>query len=164
MRPLPRRRVEIDLLADHPELIETLAPLVAEHWRPILAQETVESRTATLRDHLNRNNLPIAWVAHSQSTVFGTAALRVHDLPGHEHLSPWLGGVFVVPQFRGKGIGAALCAAVEQDAKKLHGTSALYLFTLDKQAWYKRLGWSMFEPCTWCDRAGDIMFKELHAG
>ena len=155
--------MEIGFLADHPEFIEALAPLVAEHWRPILTGETVASRTAKLRDHLNRKILPIAWVAYSQSTVFGTAALRAQDLPGHEHLTPWLGGVFVVPQFRGKGIGAALTAAVEQYAKNLPGISTLYLFTLDKQAWYKSLGWSMLEPCTWCNRAGDIMMKELHA-
>jgi GNAT superfamily N-acetyltransferase len=155
--------VEIDYLADCPEFIETLAPLVAEHWRPILVQDTVESRAAKLRDHLSHNNLPIAWVAHSGLQVFGTAALRVHDLPGHEHLTPWLGGVFVIPQFRHQGIGAALCSAVEKQAKNLHAVSTLYLFTLDKQAWYKNLGWSILEPCTWCGRPGDIMFKELYA-
>ena len=154
--------MEIGFLADHPEFIETLAPMVAEHWRPILTQETVESRADKMRDHLDHNNLPIAWVAYSGSTVFGTAALRVHDLPGHEHLTPWLGGVFVVHQYRGRGIGAALCATVERHAKNLQGSSTLYLFTLDKQAWYKQLGWSMFEPYTWCGRAGDIMFKALH--
>lgn len=153
--------MEINFLADHPEFIETLAPLVAAHWRPVLTQETPEIRAAKLRDHLNYHNLPIAWVAHSGTQVFGTAALRVHDLPGHEHLTPWLGGVFVAPQYRGRGIGAALCSAVELHAKTRCRISTLYLFTLDKQSWYKRLGWSLLEPCTWCGRPGDVMRKEL---
>lgn len=155
--------MEIDFLAKHPEFVGTLAPLVAEHWKPILVGESVESRTTKLRDHLNYNKFPIAWVAYSGSTVFGTAAIRVHDLAGYEHLTPWLGGVFVVPSYRGRGIGTALCAAVERHAANVFGISTLYLFTLDKQAWYKNLGWQMLEPCTWCHRAGDIMFKEPHA-
>lgn len=155
--------MNISFIADHPEFIDTLAPWVSEHWRPILTQETVESRVAKFRTHLNHYTLPIAWVAHSGSKVFGTAALRAHDLPDHDHLTPWLGGVYVAPQFRRRGIGTALCSAVEQHAKTILGISALYLFTLDKQAWYGSLGWSMFGPCTWCGRAGDIMLKEIHA-
>ena len=142
--------MNISFLADYPEFIETLALLVAEHWRPILTQETMASRAAKFRTHLNYDTLPIAWVAHSGAQVFGTASLRVHDLPDRDNLTPWLGGV-----------GAALCSAVEQQAKELLGISMLYLFTLDKQVWYGKLGWSMFEPCTWCGRAGDIMVKEL---
>jgi N-acetylglutamate synthase-like GNAT family acetyltransferase len=155
-----RQEMKISFLADHPEFIETLAPLVAEHWRPILTQETMASRAAKFRAHLNYSTLPIAWVAHSGSQVFGTAALRVHDLPDRDNLTPWLGGVYVVPEFRNRGVGTALCSAVEEKAKEL-GISTLYLFTLDKQVWYGNLGWSMFEPCTWCGRAGDIMSKEL---
>lgn len=155
--------MKISLLADHPEFIATLAPWVFEHWRPILTQETLKARVAKFQAHLNRDSLPIAWVAHSGSQVLGTAALRVHDLPGREDLTPWLGGVYVAPQFRGRGIGAALCTAVEQKAKTLLETPILYLFTLDKQAWYRSLRWSMFEPCTWYGRAGDIMFKKIYA-
>ncbi len=153
--------MEISLLANHPEFIETLAPWVAEHWRLILTEETVESRAAKFRSHLNSDTLPIAWVAHEGTQVFGTAALRVHDLPGREDLTPWLGGVYVTPEFRRQGIGQALCSTVEQQAKSFFGISTLYLFTLDKQRWYGKLGWQSFAPCTWCGRSGDIMVKKL---
>ncbi len=153
--------MNISLLADHPAFIETLAPLVADYWRPILTQETTASRAEKFRTHLNRDTLPIAWVAHAGTQVFGTAALRVHVLPGHEHLTPWLGGVYVIPEFQRRGIGAALCSLAEQQAKAIFGIPTLYLFTLDRQACYKNLGWSLLEPCTWCGRAGDIMVKDL---
>lgn len=155
--------MKISYLADHPEFIETLAPWVAGHWRLILTHETAESRVEKFRTHLNHNTLPIAWAAHSGSQVFGTAALRVHDLPDHADLTPWLGGVYVAPQFRNAGIGAALCLAVEQKVRTMREISTLYLFTLDKQAWYRRLGWSQLKRCTWCGHAGDIMFKKIHA-
>ena len=110
---------------------------------------------------MNRDKLPIAWVAHANGQLLGTAALRVHDLKGREDLTPWLGGVFVGSHFRRQGIGAALCAGVE-DKARLRGIQTLYLFTLDKQAWYSRLGWSIIGPLVW-HPAGpvDIMCKPL---
>lgn len=54
---------------------------------------------------MNRDALPIAWIAHANGQLLGTAALRVHDLEGREDLTPWLGGVFVGTHFRRQGIG-----------------------------------------------------------
>ncbi len=153
--------MQISYLADHPHFIETLAPWVLEHWRPILQEETLEDRVDKFRAHLNRDVLPIALVAHSKSQVLGTAALRVCDLPGRKDITPWLGGVYVAPQFRGRGIGTALCNAVEQETKNTIKSKTLYLFTLDRQAWYRNLSWELLEPCLWRGRAGDIMFKKI---
>ncbi len=151
----------ISLLADRPEFIETLAPWVTAQWRPLLPQLTAESCAAKFKAHLNSNALPIAWVAHQGPHVYGTASLRVHDLPGREDLTPWLGGVYVAPEFRNHGVGTALCSVAEQQAKSRFGIATLYLFTLDRQGWYRKCGWRLLEPCTWCGRAGDIMVKEL---
>lgn len=151
----------ISLLADHPEYIETLAAWIAAQWQPILPQLTVESCAAKFKTHLSSNVLPIAWVAHQGTNVIGTASLRVHDLPGREDLTPWLGGVYVAPEFRNHGVGTALCSVAERQAESLFGIGTLYLFTLDRQGWYRKRGWRMFEPCIWCGHAGDIMVKQL---
>ena len=73
---------------------------------------------------------------------------------------PWLGGVIVGEKFRKQGIGEKLCTAVEDYARS-RSIKELYLFTLDKQAWYRRLGWSVLRPCVWHGRPGDIMSKAL---
>src|ERR1041384_2478075 len=161
MDAVEKHVVQISYLADRPEFIETLAPWVCEHWRPIVAEETLATRVAKFRAHLNRSALPIAWVAHVDSQVLGTAALRAHDLPGRDDLTPWLGGMFVAPQFRGRGIGTALCKVVEEKAKDFVEGRTLYLFTLDKQAWYTHLGWKTSDPCVWRGRAGHIMLKKI---
>ena len=155
--------MRIDYLADQPKLVGPIAAGLLEHYRAILPEETFQTRTAKLTAHFNRDRLPIAWVAHASGEALGTAALRIHDLPGREDLTPWLGGMFTLPPHRGQGIGAALCAVVEEKALAL-GVSMLYLVTLDRQAWYRRLGWRVLERCTWRGLPGDIMFKMLNAG
>jgi GNAT superfamily N-acetyltransferase len=154
------RGIRISYLIDHPEYIPQLAQWLFEQWDAILGEETPEARVKKLTAHMNRDKLPIAWVAHAGEQLLGTAALRVHDLEGREDLTPWLGGVFVASHFRRQGIGAALCATVEDEARS-RGIQTLYLFTLDKQAWYSRLGWTVLSPCVWQQRPGDIMCKQL---
>jgi N-acetylglutamate synthase-like GNAT family acetyltransferase len=155
------REVEISYLIEHPEYVPQLAQWLFEEWGSILGEETPEVRVKKLKTHMNRDQLPIAWVAHANGQLLGTASLRVHDLEGREDLTPWLGGVFVSPDFRGRGIGADLCATVENEATS-RGIQTLYLFTLDKQAWYSRLGWTVIGPCVWKHRSGEIMSKQLH--
>ena len=110
------RGIQISLLIEYPEYIPQLAQWLFEQWDTILGEKTPEARTKKLEAHMNRDRLPIAWVAHAKGEVFGTAALRVHDLEGREDLTPWLAGVFVGSQFRRRGIGEALCATVEHEA------------------------------------------------
>jgi len=151
---------QISCLADYPQHIPQLTRWMFEEWDVMLGEKTPEARIKKLNAHLNRDQLPIAWVAHVEGQLLGSAALRVHDLEGREDLTPWLGGVFVGPQFRRRGVGAALCATVENAARS-RGVQTLYLFTLDKQAWYSQQGWTVFAPCVWHERPGDIMSKRL---
>ena len=64
-----------------------------EHWRALRPEHTLETRLAKLQAHLNREGLPIAWVAHADGQPLGTAALRVHDLEGRDDLMRGLGQV-----------------------------------------------------------------------
>src|SRR5678815_3242531 len=111
------RGVLISYLIEHPEYIPQLTQWLFEQWDSILGEETADARIKKLKAHMNRDELPIAWVAHANGQLLGTAALRVHDLEGREDLTPWLGGVFVAWEFRRQGIGTALCAAVEDAAR-----------------------------------------------
>lgn len=150
--------MHISYLADHPEFISVLAPAVFEYWHTVLRDETLDSRISKLQSHLNKEVLPIAWVAHDKGEVFGTAALRLNDLDGSENLSPWLGGVFVLPSHRRRGVASALSIFVEQQAW-LRGYETLYLFTPNQQALYGRLGWVESEKLTWQGLKSSIMVK-----
>jgi predicted N-acetyltransferase YhbS len=150
--------LRIDYLAEHPEFVPTLAQETLNHYRHILRDETFETRCAKLRSHMHTDSLPLALVASGEGELLGMGALREHDLPGHEQFTPWLGGMFVRPQYRRRGVGAALCRALEEKAW-LMGFSILYLFTLDQQRLYARLGWQHLQPSSWLGYSVDIMFK-----
>ena len=154
------RGVQIGYLIDYPEYVPQLAQWLFEQWDFILGERNPETRIKQLREQMNRDELPIAWVAHRNGQLFGTAALQVDGPEGREGLTPWLSRVIVSPHFRRLGIGAALCAHVEDEARSRE-IQTLYLFTLDKQAWFSRLGWSILGPCLWRERPGDIMRKQL---
>jgi predicted N-acetyltransferase YhbS len=154
------RAMRISYLADQPALAAPLIPGLLEQWRHVLPEQTAETRAAKFRAHMNRDNLPIAWVAHEGSTVFGTAALRAVDVEGREDLTPWLAGVYVLPQFRRRGIASALCEVVEAKARGLR-MADLYLFTLDQAQLYARLGWRFFGRAKWRGREGEIMVKHI---
>lgn len=152
--------VTIDYLGDHAELIPQLAEALQLQWREVWPERTLEWRIERLRAHMNRTSLPIGWVALDGAALLGTAALRSTDFVGFEQLSPWLGGVFVLPDFRGRGVGAELCAQVEQAAAGM-GVEKLYLGTFDNQSWYQSLGWRLFEEATLKGRRCDVMWKPL---
>jgi hypothetical protein len=154
--------VKISYLIEHPEYIPQLARWLFEHWGSILGEETPEARIKKLKAHMNRDELPIAWVAHANGQLLGTAALRVDDLEGREDLTPWLGGVFVGAHFRRRVLVPRSVPRSRKGAWS-RGIQTFYLFTLDKQAWYARLGWTLLGPCVWQQRPGDIMCKQLQA-
>src|SRR5207249_10545593 len=111
------RGVRISYLIEHPEYVSQLAQWLFEQWGSILGEETLEFRIKKLKAHMNRDKLPIAWVAHANGQLLGTAALRVHDLEGREDLTRWLGAVFVVSNFRRRGIGTVVLAGVGDEAR-----------------------------------------------
>jgi len=155
--------MKISYLADVPELASQLIPGLLDHWRALVPEDTAEARRQRFQAHMNRDVLPIAWLAHEGDQALGTASLRASDLPGREDLSPWLGGVYVAPPFRGRGIASALCGAVEERAAAL-GYDRLYLFTLDQQRLYERLGWRPFARAEWRGHTADVMCKTLRLG
>jgi GNAT superfamily N-acetyltransferase len=153
--------MSIDCLAHHPEFIPTLAQETLDHYRDILRAETLDTQCVKLRSRMNTDSLPLALVAFADSELFGMGALCECDdcdLSGAEQLTPWLGRMIVRPQHRRRGIGSALCRALEEKAW-LMGFPVLYLFTLDQQRLYAGLGWQQLLPSSWLGHPVDIMFK-----
>ncbi|MGP5309895.1 GNAT family N-acetyltransferase [Vreelandella alkaliphila] len=154
--------MRIDYLEDVPEFVSLLAPAMADHWRNIIPGESYDRRYEKLISHKNRDQLPLAWVAHENGVPLGTSALRVCDLEGREDLTPWLAGIFVMPGYRGRGVAAKLCEVAERKAWEW-GVTSLYLHTPDQQGLYRKLGWRSLELADWNGVQTEIMIKDRGA-
>lgn len=89
---------------------------------------------------------PTTYVAmDSAGEPVGSVSLVTHDdLTGFEHVGPWLASLFVMPQYRGRGLGQHLIAHLLDQAPARHA-GVVYLFTADHADWYERLGWQRYD-------------------
>ncbi|MFN8511752.1 MAG: GNAT family N-acetyltransferase [Thermomicrobiales bacterium] len=132
--------MQIASLADHLDLIDTIAHWHWEQWGHTDPADSLASRMAHLRRCTNRDRIPAAFVALDETELCGTALLVTDDMTTHPELSPWLASVFVAPAHRGKGIASALVRHAVQQAAAM-GVARLYLFTETARELYEKLGW-----------------------
>ena len=74
----------------------------------------------------------------------GTASLVAHDLDERPNLTPWLAGVLVIPEERGRGHVIHLIQAVEVACRSA-GVGTVWLHTTDAERVYARAVWHTAE-------------------
>ncbi len=130
--------VSIVTISERPEL----AVLVAE-WRvrAFFTQPggyTVGEMTTLILKPPGTPNR--TFVLFDGDQAVGTAGLMRSDLESRPDLTPWLGGLYVEPAFRGRGHATTLVRQVE-DAARAVSVPTLWLYTLSADGLYLRLGW-----------------------
>ena len=136
--------MEIVPLVERPEHVDQVAAWGFAEWGHLNPGQTLQSRTAQIRESLTVDRVPIVLVALDDAgTLVGTASLLFDDLEGDPR-NPWLASVFVPAERRGEGIASALVAAVEAAARRL-GYPMLYLFTTSAARLYAGRGWRALE-------------------
>ncbi len=153
--------MRIEYLADHPEHVPALSRWFHAQWGWFLPPESSSETIADkFRTHLNREAPPIAFVALDGAELLGTASLRVHDMDVLTDLSPWLGGVYVAPAHRHKGVARRLVSAVERKAQEL-GYPSVHLFTFDQAPFYLSLQWKILARLEYRGHPVVVMHKLL---
>ena len=76
--------------------------------------------------------------------MLGGALLIDSDMKARPELTPWLAGVYVKVEERGRGIASRLVKRIVEEAEAL-GVPELYLYTDAAQSLYARLGWEVVE-------------------
>ena len=136
--------IRIDYLEAHKGVIPTLARWHFEQWGRIHPSMSIEDKCRWLEQRCGRWQIPTAFIAFMDDKPSGFACLVEHDLETEMDLSPWLASVLVATELRGRGIGSALSERVVEEARALR-FSSVYLFTPDKEQFYERLGWRIFD-------------------
>lgn len=128
-------------LIDVPEAERALAEWFIEEWEPYYGKSGAGDARADLRAAAARDRLPICLVALGPNgQVLGTIALREQSVATHTHFTPWVAAFLVGREHRGQGIGTALLAAVEREARGL-GLKRLYVATDIAHRLLRRRGW-----------------------
>lgn len=136
--------MKIAYLADHPLHLPTLATWQYAEFGYLNPAMTIKDRTERLRLSLQRNALPITFIALSASgRLLGSAGILPTTIT-HKHRTPWLSSVYVPDEFRGNGIASALSLHAIAEVARL-GYDRLYLFTPRSEALYARIGWITFD-------------------
>lgn len=88
-----------------------------------------------------RMTLPVGLVALDEDgTVLGTATIKADGAGSETGVGPWLGALLVGEAHRGHGVGAALVAAAEAEARRL-GFPDLYASVIPTRTLLSRAGW-----------------------
>jgi GNAT superfamily N-acetyltransferase len=103
---------------------------------------TVDAWLDHIRTRMNADRIPMTVVALDEGEPIGTAALTERDMETHRELSPWLGGVYVVPSARGRGVARALVRdVIDRAAARLFAGEALEQVSISgTRAWATRRG------------------------
>lgn len=156
--------VQIELLADHPEAVLLFAKWFELEWAAYYGPDGPGDAQKDLRASCNRDVLPIALVAVQDGVFCGTAALKAESVSTHKHLTPWLAALFVLPEFRRRGIGEQLIAAIEQKARQL-GFNRLYVGTGQgrgtPESSLRSRGWEFIEKVSYFISEVSIFKKAL---
>jgi predicted N-acetyltransferase YhbS len=108
--------------------------------------------TGLVQENLGPGPIPTALVAHEGERFIGTVSIIACDEDTRPQYTPWVAALWVEPDNRQKGIGAAL---VERAVEHAFGTGAKRVHLLagpHRRPYYERLGWSVAE------QTGDGMF------
>lgn len=144
-RPMAEPSVLIQPLAEVPHAGGLLARAFQENWPDFFADRSAEAiEREIFAPALPGRGLPVVLVATVEGRVAGTVALRARSVETHEHLSPWVTGLYVPPVFRGLGISRVLMQAITDEASA-RGFPSLYAVTSTARGLFEKLGWTRLE-------------------
>ncbi|MGO4385901.1 GNAT family N-acetyltransferase [Microvirga sp. 2YAF29] len=105
----------------------------------------MELLTGLVGENFGAGPIPTALVAHDGEHFLGTAALIECDEETRPQYTPWIAALWVEPEHRQRGIGAALVDRASQLAFTI-GAERVYLLTRERRlSFYEGLGWKVLE-------------------
>ena len=141
--PVPTELLAVTTIAKRPDLLPVVADWLWREWWQRKGR-SLEQTQAIYAECCAEVGAPQTFVLLAGGTPVGTVTLARKDLDEKPDLSPWLAGVFVVPEARGRGYVYRLLAAFDEACRAASvGTAWLYTNTAERV--YLRAGWHVAE-------------------
>lgn len=143
--------VNIKYLVDAQQYIPTIAQWIYEQWNKYDPTLSVERISASLKQRLNKDKIPLVLMALVNNDLVGVVSLKNSiRIPGYEDRDLWLGNLIVARNYRNQGIGRLLLNQAYNKMKEL-GFKKISLYTTVPEAiyWYVKNGWTQFAVDTY---------------
>lgn len=150
--------ISVHSMADRPDWTRAVARWWYAQWGEALGY-TPESGIAAIEGLSAPEGRQAALVALVDDVPAGSVFLIDHELETHGHLKPWLAGLYVLPEFRRMGVGAALIAAA-RDRAAYFGYDELHLYTATPD-YYRKHHWRPLEQLLINETLHTVMAFEL---
>ena len=136
----------VEPLRYHSEFVSEFARHFEQEWPEWYGPSGPGNATQDLSDFANPEGaLPVGVIAFSaERRPCGVAALKANGIAQFSHLSPWAAAGYVIPELRGRGVGAALIGALLVEARRL-GYETVYCATSTAASLLQREGWRLIE-------------------
>lgn len=143
---MKQKVITLDYLKNHPELVVTCAQWSFSQWGHHTPERTLQSFIESRKAYLNDDKIPLTLLAFIDNMPIGMISLS----PSKDickDLAPWLSTIYVIPEYRNKGIGTLLEEKICAKALAM-GYKKIYCYTSDKSVipWYEKLQWR--KKCT----------------
>ena len=152
--------VVVERLCGRTDALPVLAAWFKSEWPDWYGPGGPGNAEQDLLAYAHHGSLPVGVVAFHRGALCGVAALKAQSIPSHAHLAPWAAAGFVEPSLRGRGIGAALLAALEVEARLL-GYAALYCGTSVAGNLLARAKWRFIESVELAGKQVGVYEKAL---
>jgi GNAT superfamily N-acetyltransferase len=149
--------IRIELLSKFIRLIPTVAKWHWDEWGHLDPNGSLAGWTDGLASRANEDKIPLTIIALDGEIPVGSASIVSFDMDTRRDLSPWLAGVFVLPEYRSQGVGGQLVRDAMVKANAL-GIEKLYLYTRSAIGIYEKLGWEELGGEEYQGRLVKIMF------
>ena len=134
----PPLQVSVSHLFQVPQLRPAVAGLIHHAFWTEVPGASVDTMAARLQQASHPDRVPLCLVALHGGEVAGVVNLVDNDDDVHVEWTPWLAGMVVREDWRGRGVGSALVRELLVHARRL-GCERIYLGT-DGPGFYTRLG------------------------
>jgi len=142
-KPVPVGQLAVTTIARRPDLLPVIADWLWREWWQ-RSGHSLEQTQAIYAAGCAEVGVPQTFVLLAGETPIGTASLARTDLEERPDLTPWLAGVFVVPEARGRGRVRHLLAAFDE-ACRAASIGTAWLYTSNAERVYLRGGWHIAE-------------------
>jgi len=136
--------IKISDLRDIPDFADTVADRI---WRAFWKKDghPLSLLTGLVQLNLEPGPIPTAFVAYEGERFLGTVSVIACDEESRPQYTPWIAALWVEPEHRRQGIGAALVSEAARFAFA-SGAARIYLLArADRRPFYENLGWAVLE-------------------